>query len=195
MVMGDKSGLTEDCTSGESRDRASLDLPGVQEELVRAVVATGHARRARARGRTARRRAHGLHEHCAAVAAWRGCPARKAPAAIADVLDRRRESRREAAHLVPARGGSDARLLRPQGLGRAVALEGRLRRLAASAALRVRSRARATRRFELSDAADRERDGRAATDEIVGRGAGHQHGRPRPATRSCSSTCATRRRA
>jgi beta-glucosidase len=41
LVMGDKSGLTEDCTSGEGRDRASLDLPGVQEDLVRAVVATG----------------------------------------------------------------------------------------------------------------------------------------------------------
>ena len=41
MVMGDKAGLTDDCTSGESRDRASLDLPGVQEDLVRAVVATG----------------------------------------------------------------------------------------------------------------------------------------------------------
>ena len=41
MVMGDKAGLTEDCTSGEGRDRMSLDLPGVQEELVRAVIATG----------------------------------------------------------------------------------------------------------------------------------------------------------
>jgi beta-glucosidase len=41
MVMGDKSGLTEDCTSGEFRDRASFDLPGLQEELVRAVLATG----------------------------------------------------------------------------------------------------------------------------------------------------------
>ena len=30
MVMGDKAGLTDDCTSGESRDVASLDLPGVQ---------------------------------------------------------------------------------------------------------------------------------------------------------------------
>ena len=39
--MGDKAGLTDDCTTGESRDRASLDLPGVQEDLVRAVVATG----------------------------------------------------------------------------------------------------------------------------------------------------------
>ena len=41
MVMGDRSGLTLECTSGESRDRASLDLPGVQEDLVRAVAATG----------------------------------------------------------------------------------------------------------------------------------------------------------
>lgn len=41
LVMGDKAGLTVDCTSGESRDVASLDLPGVQEELVLAVAATG----------------------------------------------------------------------------------------------------------------------------------------------------------
>nr|WP_246221549.1 glycoside hydrolase family 3 N-terminal domain-containing protein [Phytoactinopolyspora mesophila] len=41
MVLGDRSGLTLEATSGESRDRASLDLPGVQEDLVRAVAATG----------------------------------------------------------------------------------------------------------------------------------------------------------
>ena len=41
LVVGDKSGLTLDCTSGESRDRADLGLPGVQEELVRAIVALG----------------------------------------------------------------------------------------------------------------------------------------------------------
>jgi len=41
MVMGDKSGLTNDATSGETRDRASLELPGVQEELVAAVAETG----------------------------------------------------------------------------------------------------------------------------------------------------------
>lgn len=41
LVVGDRSGLTDDCTSGESRDVASLDLPGVQEELVAAVAATG----------------------------------------------------------------------------------------------------------------------------------------------------------
>jgi beta-glucosidase len=41
MVMGDKAGLTTECTSGEGRDRVTLDLPGVQEDLVRAVIETG----------------------------------------------------------------------------------------------------------------------------------------------------------
>lgn len=41
LVVGDKAGLTVDCTSGEGRDRSSLDLPGVQEDLARAVIATG----------------------------------------------------------------------------------------------------------------------------------------------------------
>ena len=41
VVVGDKSGLTDDCTTGEARDRADLNLPGVQQELVEAVVATG----------------------------------------------------------------------------------------------------------------------------------------------------------
>jgi beta-glucosidase len=41
LVMGDKAGLTPDCTTGETRDVASLSLPGVQEELVLAVAATG----------------------------------------------------------------------------------------------------------------------------------------------------------
>jgi beta-glucosidase len=41
LVVGDRSGLTTDCTSGESRDRSDLGLPGVQEELVRAVAAAG----------------------------------------------------------------------------------------------------------------------------------------------------------
>jgi len=41
LVLGDKSGLVPDCTCGETRDRAELGLPGVQEELAKAVVATG----------------------------------------------------------------------------------------------------------------------------------------------------------
>jgi len=41
LVMGDKAGLTDDCTSGEARDRADLDLPGVQGALVKAIYDTG----------------------------------------------------------------------------------------------------------------------------------------------------------
>lgn len=41
VVVGDKGGLADDCTSGEARDRADLGLPGVQGELVRAIYDTG----------------------------------------------------------------------------------------------------------------------------------------------------------
>jgi beta-glucosidase len=40
VVVGDKGGLTYSCSSGESRDRAELQLPGIQEQLVRAIAAT-----------------------------------------------------------------------------------------------------------------------------------------------------------
>ena len=84
MVMGDKSGLTDDCTSGESRDVSSLDLPGVQEDLVRAVLDTGTAVvlvlvAGRPIGSAS------LHERCAAVLmAW--LPGEEGAAAIADAL-------------------------------------------------------------------------------------------------------------
>ena len=70
LVIGDKAGLTDDCTSGESRDVASLDLPGVQEDLARAVVATGTpVVLVLVAGRPAG--SAWLHEHCAAVLmAW-----------------------------------------------------------------------------------------------------------------------------
>lgn len=41
LVVGDKSGLAIGCTSGESRDRADLGLPGVQQALVEVVAAVG----------------------------------------------------------------------------------------------------------------------------------------------------------
>ena len=41
VVVGDKSGLVPDCSTGEFRDRATLGLPGVQQELVEAIHATG----------------------------------------------------------------------------------------------------------------------------------------------------------
>lgn len=40
-VMGDKAGLTLGCTVGEFSDRVTLGLPGVQEELVAALLDTG----------------------------------------------------------------------------------------------------------------------------------------------------------
>ncbi len=41
LVLGDRSGLTPDCTTGETRDSADLKLPGVQEDLALAILATG----------------------------------------------------------------------------------------------------------------------------------------------------------
>ncbi len=41
LVLGGKSGLDGSCTCGETRDSATLDLPGVQQELLEAVHATG----------------------------------------------------------------------------------------------------------------------------------------------------------
>jgi beta-glucosidase len=41
VALGGKSGLTPSCTSGEFRDAAGLGLPGVQQELLEAVAATG----------------------------------------------------------------------------------------------------------------------------------------------------------
>jgi beta-glucosidase len=41
LVLGDHSGLVPSATTGETRDSADLKLPGVQEELAKAVIATG----------------------------------------------------------------------------------------------------------------------------------------------------------
>jgi beta-glucosidase len=41
VVLGERSGLTDDATAGESRDRRELGLLGRQQELLEAVVATG----------------------------------------------------------------------------------------------------------------------------------------------------------
>jgi beta-glucosidase len=41
IVVGGKSGIIDDCTSGETRDRACLNLSGVQEELIQEIYKTG----------------------------------------------------------------------------------------------------------------------------------------------------------
>jgi beta-glucosidase len=84
MVMGDKAGLTRDCTSGESRDRASLELPGLQEQLVRAVVSTGTpVVLVLVTGRPTG--SEWVHEHAAAVLlAW--LPGQEGAQAVVDAL-------------------------------------------------------------------------------------------------------------
>ncbi|MFI7604435.1 glycoside hydrolase family 3 N-terminal domain-containing protein [Micromonospora sp. NPDC049366] len=84
LVLGDRSGLTPRATTGESRDRSSLDLPGVQEDLVRAVVDTGTPVVAvLVAGRPVG--SDFLHDRCAAVLmAW--LPGETGARAIAEVL-------------------------------------------------------------------------------------------------------------
>jgi beta-glucosidase len=41
LVLGDRSGMTPACTTGELRDSADLRLPGVQEKLAEAILDTG----------------------------------------------------------------------------------------------------------------------------------------------------------
>jgi beta-glucosidase len=41
LVLGHKTGMAFDCTTGENRDRSTLELPGAQEQLLDAVCATG----------------------------------------------------------------------------------------------------------------------------------------------------------
>ena len=41
LVLGDRSGMTPACTSGETRDSADLCLPGVQAELAETVLSAG----------------------------------------------------------------------------------------------------------------------------------------------------------
>ncbi len=191
MVMGDKSGLTSDCTSGESNDCSSLDLPGVQDELIAAVAATGTPIvlvlvAGRPYGATPA--ARGVRGRAPGVASGRGRRGgdRRDPG-------RRGESRRQAADLLSALGRTDPGLLRAQDLRRPLALEGRLRRRSRDAALSVRPRA------ELHELRARRRGGPARRPSRGPRRSPSTSPSRTPATvpatRSCSSTSATRRRA
>jgi beta-glucosidase len=82
--VGGRSGLMPDCTSGEFRDASDLGLPGVQQQLVEAVVETGTPTIVV----VISGRAHALPwiaEHVPALLyAW--VPGEQGGAAIADVL-------------------------------------------------------------------------------------------------------------
>ena len=189
--VGGRSGLMPDCTSGEFRDVSDLGLPGVQQQLVEAVVATGtptvvvvvsgraHAlpvdRRARARGpvRVGARRAGRRRDRRRAVRR------RVAVGPAADLAAAQRRSRPGAPR--------PSRRRRPQPDLR------RLRRRARVAALLLRPRPH-VHDVRVRRAAREQRSG--ATDapftvEVEVRNTGDRA----PAPRSCSSTCATRSRA
>ena len=84
VAVGERSGLTNDATTGESRDRRDLGLLGRQQELLEAVVATGTPTvLVVVSGRPLA--IEWAAEHCAAVLlAW--VPGEAGPAAIADIL-------------------------------------------------------------------------------------------------------------
>jgi beta-glucosidase len=84
LVVGDKAGLTTDSTTGEGRDRLSLDLPGVQEDLVRAVIETGTPVVLVLIGGRPMGSQWAHHQSAAVVQAW--LPGEEGSGAIADVL-------------------------------------------------------------------------------------------------------------
>jgi beta-glucosidase len=84
VVLGERSGLTDDATTGEARDRRDLGFLGRQQELLAAVVATGTpVVLVVVSGRPLA--LEWAAAHCAAVlVAW--VPGEAGPAAIAEVL-------------------------------------------------------------------------------------------------------------
>lgn len=84
LVLGDKSGLVPDCSTGETRDRAELGLPGVQEELAKAIAAVGKPLVAvLINGRPVS--SPWLDEHASAILeAW--LPGEEGASAVADIL-------------------------------------------------------------------------------------------------------------
>jgi beta-glucosidase len=127
LVLGDKSGLVPDCTTGETRDRADLGLPGVQQELVQVIAATGTPIVAvLVTGRPYA--IPWMHEHIPAILeAW--LPGEEGGGAVADIL-----------FGVSSRW-ANPRQLQPQTLRWCLKLVHRLRGNARSAPLSLRPRA------------------------------------------------------
>ena len=138
VVLGERSGLTDDATTGEFRDRRDLGFIGRQQELLEAVVATGTpVVLVVVSGRPL-------------AIEWAAEPLRRRPPRLGARRrrtggdrrrpDRRREPGRQAADLGPAPRRPGARLVSPSSDRRALELEGSLRRRPDDAALAVRVR-------------------------------------------------------
>ena len=183
LVVGDKAGHFRTGTVGEGTDTADLSLPGVQGELVEAVLATGTPTvvvlvNGRPFDLTA------IAPRAAAIVeAW--FPGQDGAAAIAAVLAGDVDPSGRTS-LGFARGaGAMPRSYDHKPLGGRGAAAAGLR-----AGLRVRARAllHALRVRGPRDRAGGDRDGRDGRDRVYAA----EHGRAQPGARWCSSTCAIR---
>ena len=191
LCLGERSGLTDDATTGEFRDRSTLGFLGRQQELLEAVVATGTpvvlvvvSGRPLALSWAA--------EHCAAILlAW--VPGEAGPAAIADVLSGDADAAGRLPISMPRHVGQIPLSVSPPSDGWPLQLEGRLRRRTDHAAVDVRVGPVVHDDVHSSGSAS---TGRAWTRAATRSRSASRSRTPAsaPARRSSSCTSATRRR-
>ena len=183
VVVGDQAGLFGRGTVGEGCDRDDLELPGVQRELVEAVLATGR-RSCWSCSPAGRTRSAGPCDRCAAVV-QAFFPGEEGAGAVAGVLSGRvNPSGRLPVSLPRSAGAQPYSYLHPAlGEGDEVTNLATVARGARSAT----GCRYTTFAYDRPDRARPSRDRRRGD----GRGARDQHRRPWPATTSSSSTAAT----
>ena len=190
-MLGERSGLTDDATTGEARDRRDLGLLGRQQELLEAVVATGTPTvLVVVSGRPLA--LEWAAAHCAAILVAVGAGRGGARGDRGGPRGRRRPGWPAADHAAAPRGPGPADLPPPPHR-RPVELEGRLRRRVRGAAVPVRVRALVhVVRDSTGCGSSARRSRRPATRRSFGSTSPTRA--PGPARTSSSSTCATRRR-